>query len=402
MSQEGFQEAMSGFYSAVASEDHKGACFMAVCRGKVSEGLDFCDGNGRAVIITGLPYPPSRDPRVMEKQKYLEDNRKNPQFKGLSGQQWYRLEATRAVNQVCKIKINPNEMYFKVACCVSQAIGRVIRHQKDYGAILLCDQRFSGKDIIQQLSAWVRPRVLNFPKIGPLLRDLGMFFRNADKAFPGSTKAIRAPTAIDPHREDVKKTRSTVDSFHHALSSGPSRVTSQHPLKANTASADIHHFDLSSYSSTVKPNLGKEISIFDGSQPSNNFIDFNETASPSLSIVPDRKPMCQSACQPAIKKRKLTILSNAEKAEYDHLRRMKVETAEQSSSCQSSGTAMENKKEKAAQYLTSAKRLLDPTRYTTFSDMIRGYQKDKNYELLIPTLRKLFLHDHKLRHLFKG
>ena len=39
MSQEGFQEAMSGFYSAVASEDHKGACFMAVCRGKVSEGM---------------------------------------------------------------------------------------------------------------------------------------------------------------------------------------------------------------------------------------------------------------------------------------------------------------------------------------------------------------------------
>lgn len=91
---------MSGYYNAVASPDRKGACFMAVCRGKVSEGLDFCDGNGRAVIITGLPYPPSRDPRVMEKQKYLEDNRKTPQFKGLTGQQWYRLEATRAVNQV--------------------------------------------------------------------------------------------------------------------------------------------------------------------------------------------------------------------------------------------------------------------------------------------------------------
>lgn len=74
---------------------------MAVCRGKVSEGLDFCDGNGRSVIITGLPFPPSRDSRVLEKQKYLEDNKKDPLFQGLSGQQWYRLEATRAVNQVC-------------------------------------------------------------------------------------------------------------------------------------------------------------------------------------------------------------------------------------------------------------------------------------------------------------
>lgn len=91
---------MNGYYSAISAPDRKGACFMAVCRGKVSEGLDFCDGNGRAVIITGLPFPPSRDPRVLEKQKYLEDNRRDPKFQGLTGQQWYRLEATRAVNQV--------------------------------------------------------------------------------------------------------------------------------------------------------------------------------------------------------------------------------------------------------------------------------------------------------------
>ena len=26
---------------------------MAVCRGKVAEGLDFADNNGRAVLITG-------------------------------------------------------------------------------------------------------------------------------------------------------------------------------------------------------------------------------------------------------------------------------------------------------------------------------------------------------------
>lgn len=38
----------------------------------------------------------------------------------LSGQQWYKQQAFRAVNQ---------------------AIGRVIRHREDYGAIFLCDQR---------------------------------------------------------------------------------------------------------------------------------------------------------------------------------------------------------------------------------------------------------------------
>ena len=101
--QEGFQAVMTGYYATITEADRKGGGFMAVCRGKVSEGLDFCDGNGRAVIITGLPYPPSRDPRVLEKQKYLEDNMKGAAIKGLSGQEWYRLEATRAVNQVFHI-----------------------------------------------------------------------------------------------------------------------------------------------------------------------------------------------------------------------------------------------------------------------------------------------------------
>ena len=32
---------------------------------QVSEGLDFVDANGRAVIVTGIPYPPRMDPKVM-------------------------------------------------------------------------------------------------------------------------------------------------------------------------------------------------------------------------------------------------------------------------------------------------------------------------------------------------
>ena len=39
----------------------------------------------------------------------------------LTGEEWYVQQATRAVNQ---------------------AVGRVIRHRHDYGAIILCDERF--------------------------------------------------------------------------------------------------------------------------------------------------------------------------------------------------------------------------------------------------------------------
>lgn len=70
-----FTSTMTEFYEKINDPTTKGACFMAVCRGKVSEGLDFADKNGRAVIITGLPFPPFKDPRVMLKKKYLEENR---------------------------------------------------------------------------------------------------------------------------------------------------------------------------------------------------------------------------------------------------------------------------------------------------------------------------------------
>ncbi len=41
-----------------------GALLFAVCRGKLSEGLDFADRNGRAVIITGLPFLNLKDAKV--------------------------------------------------------------------------------------------------------------------------------------------------------------------------------------------------------------------------------------------------------------------------------------------------------------------------------------------------
>ncbi|CAH9070875.1 unnamed protein product [Cuscuta europaea] len=54
------------FPSAIEDKSGSGAVFFAVCHGKVSEGLYFADHAGRAVVITGLPFATTNDPKVFK------------------------------------------------------------------------------------------------------------------------------------------------------------------------------------------------------------------------------------------------------------------------------------------------------------------------------------------------
>ncbi|XP_029986056.1 regulator of telomere elongation helicase 1 isoform X2 [Sphaeramia orbicularis] len=174
-----FNEVIDGFYSRVNDPSSKGGSFFAVCRGKASEGLDFSDSFGRGVVITGLPFPPKMDPRVILKMEFLDEmsRKKAPGLRYLSGQQWYRLQAFRAVNQ---------------------AIGRVIRHKDDYGAVLLCDQRFKNADARAQLPSWIRPHVRLYDNFGNVVRDVSQFFRVAQKMRPVVQKEHNAGTSKNP------------------------------------------------------------------------------------------------------------------------------------------------------------------------------------------------------------
>jgi len=40
----------------------QGASLFCVCRGKVSEGIDFAGEMARAVFLVGIPLPPAKDP----------------------------------------------------------------------------------------------------------------------------------------------------------------------------------------------------------------------------------------------------------------------------------------------------------------------------------------------------
>ena len=122
-----FNDALEATPGAAAGTARNGAAFFAVCRGKVSEGIDFADKAGRCVVLTGIPYAPKADAKVRIKRSYLDANRNLNNGNGngngnlnLSGEEWYSQGAMRAVNQ---------------------ALGRVIRHRDDYGAVVLADER---------------------------------------------------------------------------------------------------------------------------------------------------------------------------------------------------------------------------------------------------------------------
>mmetsp|Transcript_10335 Transcript_10335/g.31603 ORF Transcript_10335/g.31603 Transcript_10335/m.31603 type:complete len:605 (-) Transcript_10335:2225-4039(-) len=132
-----------------------GGILLAVCRGKTSEGLDFSDDLARAVILAGIPFPMLKDPKVCLKREYLSKRHRN------GGNEWYTQSAFKAVNQ---------------------AIGRVIRHRYDFGAVILCDARFDGSETTPRFSAWLRPFVMSFASFGAAQSSLAKFFREISSA----------------------------------------------------------------------------------------------------------------------------------------------------------------------------------------------------------------------------
>ena len=80
----------------------------------------------------------------------------------IDGQKWYKLQASRTVNQ---------------------AIGRVIRHISDYGAIFLCDERYASQQV--EISKWMkdRKRIYGKSNIDQLHADTVTFFKRNEERF---------------------------------------------------------------------------------------------------------------------------------------------------------------------------------------------------------------------------
>lgn len=76
-----YRYVINSFYTDIHNQN--GAVIFAVCRGKLSEGLDFSDDAARSVVLVGIPYPMFFDPKTILKRHYLDS--KHHLFAKLSG-----------------------------------------------------------------------------------------------------------------------------------------------------------------------------------------------------------------------------------------------------------------------------------------------------------------------------
>ncbi|XP_045480526.1 regulator of telomere elongation helicase 1 homolog [Harmonia axyridis] len=314
-----FSNAMTEYYDKIKDPSAKGAIFMGVCRGKISEGLDFADLNGRGVIIVGLPFPPMKDPRVILKKRYLDTCRSSNQ-EYIGGDKWYTLEACRAVNQ---------------------AIGRVIRHKNDYGAILLLDERFKNPNIQSQLSLWLRERIKIVQNFGEITRDLRLFYKNAVEQFPLSlNKKATAGLSIQESSANKQVPKSGYNCFQFSSDeSGSSKESSSISLHEESSSTNDR---LKGYRKRVGAQLG------------------------GIS-----------------KKMKIRLVPNSS-----------TETA----------SADENQavSDSTKEYIAMVRKAFDANTFKTFVSVLQLYQKNKNIEELKEKLDEIFGSRHNLRYLLQG
>eukprot|EP01060_Flectonema_neradi_P029740 TRINITY_DN4174_c0_g2_i1.p1 TRINITY_DN4174_c0_g2~~TRINITY_DN4174_c0_g2_i1.p1 ORF type:complete len:1006 (+),score=194.33 TRINITY_DN4174_c0_g2_i1:92-3019(+) len=163
------------------------AAIFAVFRGKMAEGMDFPDKYARAVCLCGVPYAALGDSKVKLKRDYLDRkhaNRPPGSPPTISGSAWYQLNAVRALNQ---------------------AVGRVIRHAGDYGAVFLLDDRYDSNSLKSQLPSWVGGHMKttdSLQNMGQLLRSF--YNMNALNA-SGRTAAVVSSLAASRSDSTVVK-----------------------------------------------------------------------------------------------------------------------------------------------------------------------------------------------------
>ncbi|KAJ0755472.1 putative DNA helicase [Helianthus annuus] len=293
-----FPEAIDDYMSKLRDTSSNGAVFFAVCRGKVSEGLDFADQAGRAVIVTGIPFALWNDPKVRLKREFLDEQARSQRTgsKVLTGDEWYSQQASRAVNQ---------------------AVGRVIRHRHDHGAIIFCDERFAKPNHQSQISLWIQPRIKCYSKFGDVVFTLTRFFRDAAINYPTKPKLTQIEESgvksslvkLDPDiflKPLVDKSHSIESSFPAEVKRGSISRQLHEILPANRSNLSFNDQKLSSTSKCTNNKILEQRLII-----KKETVDLTEDVRPG-----EETETCSQLTAPYfVKKRKL------EKAKCNSLQR---------------------------------------------------------------------------------
>ncbi|PGH12564.1 hypothetical protein AJ79_04185 [Helicocarpus griseus UAMH5409] len=155
-------ELLQSYSSTINAGSGGGALLLSVMGGKLSEGINFSDKLGRGVIVVGLPFPNIRSAVWQAKVEHV-------------GQKAY--ESSHGTGpEGSRSKAKAAEVEFLENSCmrtVNQCIGRAIRHQNDYAAILMMDRRYGTQRIQNKLPNWIRQNLVAGAAEQPVERTIG-------------------------------------------------------------------------------------------------------------------------------------------------------------------------------------------------------------------------------------
>jgi len=148
---QGSETLLTSYSKAIVnSNDARGALLLSVINGSLSEGINFSDRLGRAVVVIGMPFPNPHSAEWKAKMEYIAQKTQHAQLDSGMG----RIEAEKAG------KTAAQDFYENATMrAVNQAIGRAIRHKDDYATILLMDRRYGTERIQKKLPGWIKESV---------------------------------------------------------------------------------------------------------------------------------------------------------------------------------------------------------------------------------------------------
>ncbi|KAJ2761082.1 ATP-dependent DNA helicase chl1 [Coemansia sp. BCRC 34490] len=169
-------DVLAEYSRQVRAPGSAGAVLLSVVGGRLSEGINFSDELGRAVVMVGVPYPNLASPELAERLAYYESQGDASSARPGAG-----------CSEAAAFRMGPRGRELYESLCmraVNQSVGRAIRHRGDYAAIVFLDCRYAEPQIAGKLPAWITggssssgSSVVPCSPFGPALANIASFFK---------------------------------------------------------------------------------------------------------------------------------------------------------------------------------------------------------------------------------